>query len=450
MIETLARVEDLQDVPRTTIGDPEAFFARAGRRGAVARGRRRALPRVPPRHLHDAGAHQAGEPARGAGAARRRAARGRRRMSRGRARSSIGAWQTLLLNHFHDILPGSSIGEVHERAERDLAEVEATAGAMRDRFLVGEVVNTVGVGAPRGRRDERRPALRGGAVVRRRAGSSRPAPRCASHEDGDEFVLENEHLRAVLGRDGTLRSLVETATGREAMAAPGNVLELYEDRPTAFEAWDLDPFHLETRSDCPPASSAEVALADPLRAEVAFERPIGRAQPHAPDRAPRRGVAAPRVPLRDRLARGPPRAEGPLPGRRPRAPCDLRDAVRRRRAPDALLDAPRPRPVRGPRPSLRRPLRARLRRRAALGCDLRLVRSRRGHAHDPPALAALAGPRGRRRPPRPLLRHPAPSRRLAGRPASPHEALCFNAPLLLGERERRESTRGCPRTPPAS
>jgi alpha-mannosidase len=28
------------------------------------------------------------------------------------------AWQTLLLNHFHDILPGSSIGEVHARAER--------------------------------------------------------------------------------------------------------------------------------------------------------------------------------------------------------------------------------------------------------------------------------------------------------------------------------------------
>ena len=41
------------------------------------------------------------------------------------------AWQTLLLNHFHDILPGSSIGEVHARAERDLAEVEAAAGAVR-------------------------------------------------------------------------------------------------------------------------------------------------------------------------------------------------------------------------------------------------------------------------------------------------------------------------------
>jgi alpha-mannosidase len=96
-------------------------------------------------------------------------------------------------------------------------------------------------------------------------------------ESADDITIENEHLRAILGRDGTLRSLVERTSGREAMAAPGNVLELYDDRPTAFEAWDLDPFHLETRSDCPPASVADIALADPLRAEVVFERPIGRA-----------------------------------------------------------------------------------------------------------------------------------------------------------------------------
>ena len=75
MLETLARVEDLQDVPRTTIGDPEAFFAALADEARVAGGGRRALPRVPPRDVHDAGAHQAGEPAGGARVARRRAAR---------------------------------------------------------------------------------------------------------------------------------------------------------------------------------------------------------------------------------------------------------------------------------------------------------------------------------------------------------------------------------------
>jgi alpha-mannosidase len=90
-------------------------------------------------------------------------------------------------------------------------------------------------------------------------------------------VLENAQLRAELAPDGTVVSLVEKATGRETLAAPGNRLELYDDRPTAFDAWDIDPFHLETRADCAPAESHRVVTESPLRAEIAFERAIGEA-----------------------------------------------------------------------------------------------------------------------------------------------------------------------------
>src|SRR5439155_8880891 len=137
-IETLARVEDLQDVPRTTIGDPETFFAALAdeahwpevvgelyleyHRGTyTTQARTKRASRRAERALHDAEllASVADEPW---------------------PREELdAAWQTLLLNHFHDILPGSSIGEVHERAERDVAEVEAIAGAIRDRLVVGEV-----------------------------------------------------------------------------------------------------------------------------------------------------------------------------------------------------------------------------------------------------------------------------------------------------------------------
>jgi alpha-mannosidase len=263
MLETLARVEDLQGVPRTTIGEPEAFFGELAEsewpevvgelyleyhRGTyTTQARTKRASRRAERALHDAEllAAVVGEPA-----------------------GLEDAWQTLLLNHFHDILPGSSIGEVHARAERDLAQVEAAAEAVRDRHLRGAIVNTVGVA--------RREVVDGPAFAE--------APPCGigrfteprgevTVDAGEAFTLDNGILRAVLGRDGTLRSLV--LGGREAMAAPGNVLELYDDRPTDFEAWDLDPFHLETRADCPPAVSAEAVLADPLRAEVAFERPFG-------------------------------------------------------------------------------------------------------------------------------------------------------------------------------
>ncbi|MGZ4279789.1 MAG: alpha-mannosidase [Solirubrobacteraceae bacterium] len=273
MLETLARVEDLQDVPRTTLGDPEAFFSQlAGEadwpevvgelyleyhRGTyTTQARTKRASRRAERALHDAELLAAVSDAPW-------------------PRAELdGAWRTLLVNHFHDILPGSSIGEVHARAERDLADVEASAGAIRDRLVAGAVVNTVGVerrevvAAPGGLRFAEAPPCGVG-----RFADARDAVRSTQGDDG--FVLENGSLRAVLGRDGALRSLVELASGREAMTAPGNVLELYEDRPTDFEAWDLDPFHLETRRDCPAATDARVALAQPLRAEVAFERPIG-------------------------------------------------------------------------------------------------------------------------------------------------------------------------------
>jgi alpha-mannosidase len=91
----------------------------------------------------------------------------------------------------------------------------------------------------------------------------------------DGLVLENAHLRAALSPDGTLTSLVEKSTGREALAAPGNRFELYDDRPVAFDAWDIDPSHLETRRDAEPATAHRVVTESPLRCEIEFTRTIG-------------------------------------------------------------------------------------------------------------------------------------------------------------------------------
>ena len=275
MIETLARVEDLQDVPRTTIGDPEAFFARLAdeaqwpevvgelyleyHRGTyTTQARTKRASRRAERALHDAEllAAVSDEPW------------PREELDR--------AWQTLLLNHFHDILPGSSIGEVHERAERDLAEVEATAGAMRDRFLVGEVVNTVGVGrrevvatsdglrfaeAPScGVGPIRRGRLRGARRTGRRRGSCSRTSTCARSSAATARCAPSSRWRAGARPwppPGTSSSSTRTA---RPPSRPGTSTRSIS-RPAAT-----------ARRPRPPRSP----LADPLRAEVAFERPIGR------------------------------------------------------------------------------------------------------------------------------------------------------------------------------
>ena len=152
-------------------------------------------------------------------------------------------------------------------------------------------------------------------------------------------VLENAHLRATLDAGGAIASLVHRATGREALAEPGNRLELYEDRPVAWDAWDIDPFHLETRADCAPAEGVAGIARGPLRAEVAFERPVGERSRLR--QTVRLDAGARRLEVhtaRDwheahRLLK----VAFPLAVARRRG--DVRDRVRRRPAPDALLHA---------------------------------------------------------------------------------------------------------------
>jgi alpha-mannosidase len=290
MLERLRRARDLRGLPRTAIRHPDAFFDRleadAGElrtivgelyfeyhRGTyttqaeLKRGNRRCEAALHDAELLAAIAARLG-----------RAAYPREALAE--------AWRVLLVNQFHDILPGTSITEVNERARRDLAGVEAAAddlAAAAIAALSGDggppaPVNTIG----RPRREVVRdpqgalvladaPPYGVGRIAEATAGERVRLERTA---DGGA-VLENAHLRATLTPGGDVAGLVHLATGRQVLAAPGNRLELYEDRPNDWDAWDIDPYHLETRTDCAPAAGIAETRADPLRAEVVFERPVG-------------------------------------------------------------------------------------------------------------------------------------------------------------------------------
>jgi alpha-mannosidase len=291
MLERLRRARDLRGLPRTTLRTPEAFFDRleAGARelrtivgelyfeyhrgtyttqAALKRGNRRCEAA-----LHDAEL-LAALATRIAGAPYPREA-------------LAEAWRVLLVNQFHDVLPGTSIAEVNERSRRDLDAVEASAERIAEGALAalspdeGEAAPVNTIAWPR-REVVRDPAGTLVVVEAPPHGAGRVADADAGEAvrvertpDGD-VVVENAHLRATLSAGGALTGLLHKASGREALSAPGNRLELYEDRPVDWDAWDIDPFHLETRADCPPADDVLALDAGPLRAEVAFERPVGR------------------------------------------------------------------------------------------------------------------------------------------------------------------------------
>ena len=120
-------------------------------------------------------------------------------------------WKTLLLNQFHDILPGSSIDWVYEEAERDLEGVLTRAKAIA-RNAAGKVGSTL-------------------------------AKRPPADSDG---ILENAYLRVQLGEDGVVTSIWDKEARREVLSGPGNVLELHDDNPRNWDAWDLDIEHRES------------------------------------------------------------------------------------------------------------------------------------------------------------------------------------------------------------
>ena len=281
MLELARRARDLQGVPQVEVGTSDAFFSRLAEelsepptlvgelyfefhRGTyTSQARSKRGNRTGERLLHEAEA-AAALAARLRGAAYP-------------ADELLALWQTLLLNQFHDILPGSSIREVYEDAERDHAAVADGAARLRDAALAA-----LGDGdpaplslAPFGRREVAEDPGGRLVVVAAPAYGFGGLVEADDAVRADGLVLENGHLRAELDAGGRLLSLVDRASGREALAAPGNAFELSSDRPVEWDAWELEPYYADTRRACAGAHRWEPLADGPLRAELAFEHRIG-------------------------------------------------------------------------------------------------------------------------------------------------------------------------------
>jgi alpha-mannosidase len=180
-------------------------------------------------------------------------------------------WETVLLQQFHDILPGSSIGWVHREAERRYAEVLAaaerlTTGALR--ALVGEGTRALVANAG--------PYAQNSLAAMAVLASPAPATTATLTRADEGFVLTNEHLRVRIDNAGLIESLVVCATGRETIA-PGeraNLLQLHRDTPTQWDAWDIDEHYRRHVIDLTDVVSIE-PVAHPTAAVVCVIRGRG-------------------------------------------------------------------------------------------------------------------------------------------------------------------------------
>ncbi len=213
-------------------------------------------------------------------------------------------WDIVLLNQFHDILPGSSIGPVYDDHDADFARFFAGAEALRTKLagtLAGadEMLVVNPFGQARGGLVEIASdapvsiAGKGSQIVVHADGSRAEAvpvapvpalgaarieiaPGAAANPDDGLSVtptlLENRLVRAAFDARGRLVSLFDKRAGREALVKgePGNRLQAFRDLPAEFDAWDIDRTFEDQHWEIDNLEDAEVVEAGPYRAAIRF------------------------------------------------------------------------------------------------------------------------------------------------------------------------------------
>ncbi|HEX5403459.1 MAG TPA: glycoside hydrolase family 38 C-terminal domain-containing protein [Pseudonocardiaceae bacterium] len=255
MLARAARLADLEGSPRVTIEAPGAFFARAAAE----------YPDAPV---------WAGELYlefhRGTYTSQARTKQGNRRSEHllreaelwsATATVLLGVeypydkldqlWKTVLLNQFHDILPGSSIAWVHREAERTYADVAASLSPLIEAtqdLLVGKGSDPIVFNAA--------PHALGG--VPGMGAATAPALTAATPTDS---FLDNGFLRVHMDENGLLASVYDVVADRELIAPGqrGNLLQLHPDLPNQWDAWDVDSFYRNVVTDLVAVDSISVS-----------------------------------------------------------------------------------------------------------------------------------------------------------------------------------------------
>ena len=195
-------------------------------------------------------------------------------------------WEIVLLNQFHDIIPGSSIREVYVDSDRDYKEVLGSAAKLRAQAVAkvlpaGKGKNVLALNTLSWPRREvvslngklafaEAPAY-GYAVGAAEAKTETPV---TVTQGKSGFTLENGLVRAKFDGQGRLTSFFDKRNDRETIEAgqKGNQYVLFEDRPKMWDAWDTDIYHLESRKNVGAVKSLRIVETDPLRATVELEQ----------------------------------------------------------------------------------------------------------------------------------------------------------------------------------
>lgn len=205
------------------------------------------------------------------------------------------AWKLLCLNQFHDIITGTSIGEVFDDARHDYHQIMTAAEAASQQAAEAisletpSVCNTSPLSGPRlalidGVDGSIGQQVENGSLVyfddlpsySVTPVSAATTPKGAAQwsQDSQSTILENPTLRVTLDAAGQLLSVIDKTHEREVLdsGAIGNQLLAFEDRPICWDAWDIDPSYEDRCDVIDTATTGEMIETGPLRVCVRFTR----------------------------------------------------------------------------------------------------------------------------------------------------------------------------------
>ncbi|UXN31878.1 glycoside hydrolase family 38 C-terminal domain-containing protein [Glutamicibacter sp. M10] len=166
-------------------------------------------------------------------------------------------WETVLLHQFHDILPGTSIAWVHREVVGRYAQVIEQVEALiltAQQQLAGDGSTPI--------------AFNRAAFTRNSLSFGQAKALVASSADSVQataasggYVLDNGIVRIQVSDQGLITSAVDLATGREAIASgqEANLLQLHQDFPNMWDAWDVDKYYRNQVTDLRELNSMELS-----------------------------------------------------------------------------------------------------------------------------------------------------------------------------------------------
>lgn len=224
-------------------------------------------------------------------------------------------WKIILLNQFHDIIPGSSIEAVYKDSKKQYEELIRDGKQMYQTALEGLTAHIAASGEGyavfnptscvqdnlvliesgqelQGVQDScgNRTSVQKigkdqylfyakdvpskGYQVFYPAEAAEESGMLTAEENKNGYLLENDYFRVLVDQTGSLTEVYDKKAGRQALkqGERGNVIRAFEDKPVKFNAWDIDIYYTEKMWEVDQVTSMKIKENGPVRLILRVEK----------------------------------------------------------------------------------------------------------------------------------------------------------------------------------